>query len=108
MIKFLLGLVIGFVIAIGYYDGVVAKEYKDKIAKAAEALVRADQELLEKEQQIELLLQHIEKLKKHYNSLSKFVNFDQTDSRKTALPESLKDCSTHKHLQNNPAGLVSN
>ena len=67
MIKFLLGLVIGFVLANGYYDGIVAKEYKEKLTRASEALVRADEELMKKDEQIKALAIYIYNLRKQYD-----------------------------------------
>jgi hypothetical protein len=64
MVKFLLGLVLGLVLAIGYYDGFVAREYKDRLKLAAGALVDANDEIIKRDEQIHLLLLVIEELKK--------------------------------------------
>lgn len=60
LIGFLVGLVIGFSGALGYYDGVVAGEYKEKISVAADGLRRADKLVQEKEQEIQQLIQYIQ------------------------------------------------
>jgi hypothetical protein len=71
MIKFFTGLIIGvaigFSLAIGYYDGYVAREYKDKIILASQALKRADEELLKKEEEIAILKIYIDNLNKQYS-----------------------------------------
>lgn len=63
LIGFLLGLVVGFSGALGFYDGVVAREYKEKISIAADGLRRADKLVQEKEQQIEQLIIYIQSSK---------------------------------------------
>ena len=74
MIKFLLGLVLGFVLAIGYYDGVVAKDYKDKLTRASEALIRADQELIKKDEEIKNMSDYIHNLHRQYNLAEVFAS----------------------------------
>jgi hypothetical protein len=61
-----IGLAIGFSLAIGYYDGYVAREYKDKIILASQALKRANEELLKKEEEITILKIYIENLHKQH------------------------------------------
>ena len=66
MVKFFLGIVLGFVLAICYYDGFVAREYKDRLKMAAEALIEANGEIIKRDQQIELLIRYIEEYKRKY------------------------------------------
>jgi hypothetical protein len=62
MIKFLVGLILGFCLALGYYDGFVAKDYKDRIFKAQQALIRADEEIVKRDEQILILCAAVKRL----------------------------------------------
>ena len=54
-----MGLIVGFVLAIMYYDGFVAREYKEKVNVAADALHRAADTIDEKNLEIYKLRKYI-------------------------------------------------
>jgi hypothetical protein len=62
MIKFLIGLILGFYLALGYYDGFVSKDYKDRISKTQQALIRADGEIVKRDEQISILCETVKRL----------------------------------------------
>ena len=74
MMKFALGVLFGFAIALGYYDGVVAQEYKAKIKTAIEAINRANSTIIEKNDQIYKLIEHIESMKAKEKRSLKFTS----------------------------------
>ena len=69
--KIIVGFILGFVVCLAYYDGFVAKEYKEKLTKASEALIRShnqikikEEEIIKRDEQIVLLVALIEELAK--------------------------------------------
>lgn len=62
-VDFLIGFLLGCVFSMGYYDGVVAKEYKDKIERASSGLKRADKVIESKNMEIRVILKEMEEMK---------------------------------------------
>jgi hypothetical protein len=60
--KFIVGIIVGWILAVAYYDGVVANDYKEKVKNASMMLKKADEVLLQKEEEILLLRTYIERL----------------------------------------------
>lgn len=71
--SWLLGILFGAIIVVCYYDGFVADEYKSKLNKASEALMKADKEIKIRDQEISILLQYMEEIKRYNNSINKEV-----------------------------------
>ena len=61
-VDFLIGFLLGCVLSIGYYDGIVSREYKEKIQKASDGLKRAGQVINSKEAEKQILLRYIEEM----------------------------------------------
>lgn len=59
-INFLIGFLFGSFLSMAYYDGMVAKEYKEKISKASDALQRCGSELEKKNYENSVFRYYIE------------------------------------------------
>lgn len=64
VLSLILGTVLGIIIGIGYYDGVIAREYKERISQLSSALTRAGNEIKEKDNDLEILVVYIDSLLK--------------------------------------------
>lgn len=72
-VNFLIGFLLGCVFSIGYYDGFVAREYKEKIQKASDSLKRADKIIESKEIEKQILIRYIEEIKVHNTKIFKSI-----------------------------------
>lgn len=64
-VDFLIGFLLGCVFTIGYYDGIVSREYKEKIQKASDSLKRAGQVIDSKEIENQILIRYIEEMREY-------------------------------------------
>lgn len=64
-VDFLIGFLLGCVFTIGYYDGIVSREYKEKIQKASDNLKRAGEVIESKETENQILIRYIEELREY-------------------------------------------
>ena len=72
-VDFLIGFLLGCVFTIGYYDGIVSREYKEKIQKASDSLKRAGDVINSKDVENQILLRYIEEMREYNEKVFKEV-----------------------------------
>lgn len=76
-INFLIGFLLGSFLSMAYYDGIVAKEYKEKLIKASDALKRCSEELNIKNNENIILVDYIDSILKQNEEIRKKI-YDNT------------------------------
>ena len=71
--SWLLGIAFGAICVTIYYDGFVADEYKKKLNKASEALIRADKEIEMRDQDIRILIHYMEQIRESNKRFEKRI-----------------------------------
>ena len=71
--SWLLGIAFGALGVSLYYDGFVADEYKKKLNKASEALIRADKEIKMRDDDIQILIQYMDQIRESNKRLEKKI-----------------------------------
>jgi hypothetical protein len=75
-INFLIGFLLGCFISMAYYDGMVAKEYKEKILKSTDALKRYGGEMEKRNYENSVLLYYLDSMIKENEEMRKKISHD--------------------------------
>jgi hypothetical protein len=73
-INFLIGFLFGSFLSMAYYDGMVAKEYKEKILKSSDAIKRCSIEIEKKNSENTILIYYIDSLIKENEEIRKKIS----------------------------------
>jgi hypothetical protein len=75
-INFLIGFLLGCFLSMAYYDGLVAKEYKEKVLKSTDALKRSSMQMEKTNSDNSILLYYIDSLIKENEEMRKKISHD--------------------------------